>query len=321
MERRIIGLPPGFRDLLLEDAETNRRIENVFAGEFSSAGYHEILPSGVEFLDVYARGSRSAKDRCFKFFDREDNLLALRADFTPAVARIVVAHLHELPPPVRLWYSGSVFRRADMQRGQYHEFGQIGAELIGVNNVASDAEVLSLALRGLTGAGVADACVHVNHAGIFRGIVGRLGLDAEAQALVRSEIDRKDVRALGTRLEQLGIEEPAREEVRILSKCVGGTDVLTTALEAIRNPQSHSAILELSRLAAAVPQWSDRIVFDLTEIDEMEYYSGCMFTFYSPSHTGELGKGGRYDGLLEEFGADLPAVGFSLSVDHIRESL
>jgi ATP phosphoribosyltransferase regulatory subunit len=46
-----------------------------------------------------------------------------------------------------------------------------------------------------------------------------------------------------------------------------------------------------------------------------------MFTFFSPSHSGELGKGGRYDSLLKEFGADLPAVGFSLSLDRISECL
>jgi ATP phosphoribosyltransferase regulatory subunit len=44
-----------------------------------------------------------------------------------------------------------------------------------------------------------------------------------------------------------------------------------------------------------------------------------MFTLFSPRLSGELGKGGRYDALLKEFGADLPAVGFSFSMDRLVE--
>jgi ATP phosphoribosyltransferase regulatory subunit len=57
----------------------------------------------------------------------------------------------------------------------------------------------------------------------------------------------------------------------------------------------------------------------LTEIDEMEYYTGVMVTFFSPRLTAELGKGGRYDTLLREFGAEAPAVGFSFSMDRLVE--
>ena len=319
MDMNIVGLPPGFRDLLFEEAETRRRIENGFASVFESAGYREIVPSGVEFLEVYSRGKQGAKERSFKFLDRDDNVLALRADFTPGVARIVAGRLRELPRPVKIWYSGAVFRKADRHRGQFHEFCQIGAELIGVNTVARDAEILDVALKGLTGAGVADACVHVNHAAIFRGIVGALGLDPVSMGRVKSEIDRKDMRGLSARLEQLGVAAPLRTQVHTLSRCVGDAHVLDDAETAIDNEDAARGITELKQLAGLLSSWSDRIVFDLTEIDEMEYYTGTMFTFFSPSHPGELGKGGRYDGLLKEFGVDLPAVGFSMSLDRISE--
>jgi len=321
MERNVIGLPAGFRDLLFEEAETRRRVENGFAAVFSSGGYREIVPSGVEFLDVYGRGNQGVKDRTFKFLDRDDNLLALRADFTPSVARIVAGRLRAGPLPIRLWYSGSVFRKADRHRGQFHEFSQIGAELIGVNSIARDAEVLDVALTCLMGAGVEDACVHVNHAGIFRGIVAALGLDARSLEKVKSAIDRKDMRTLGTRLEQLGVAAPVRSQVNTLSRCVGDAGVLAEASASVANDESLRAIGELVSLSGLLPQWASRIVFDLTEIDELEYYTGAMFNFFSPSHTGELGRGGRYDGLLKEFGADLPAVGFSLSLDRISECL
>ena len=58
---------------------------------------------------------------------------------------------------------------------------------------------------------------------------------------------------------------------------------------------------------------------DLAEIDDLEYYTGVMCTVYSPSLNRELGKGGRYDTLMREFGRDLPAIGFSLSLDALLE--
>jgi ATP phosphoribosyltransferase regulatory subunit len=321
MSRTITGPPHGFRDLVFGEAENRRRIERKFAPLFAAGGYREIIPSSVEMMDVYTRGNQSVGERTFRFLDRDDNLLALRGDFTPSIARIVAGRPGDFAFPVKAWYCGSVFRKADRNRGLFQEFCQIGAERIGLNTIAQDAELVGIALQGLTRSGVADACVHVNHAGIFRGIVAALGLDDAARARVKSTIDRKDMRALGAKLAELGIGPGPRSQVDVLARCVGNATVLETAAGALNNRESDAALGELATLAVLLADWRERVVFDLTEIDEMEYYTGCMFTFFSPSHTGELGKGGRYDGLLREFGADLPAVGFSLSVDRISECL
>jgi ATP phosphoribosyltransferase regulatory subunit len=319
MDGNIVGLPAGYRDFMFRDAESRRRIENEFAAVFSAAGFRELIPSSVEYLDLYARGNQGVRERAMRFLDRDDNLLALRADFTPAVARIVAAHLNEMPRPLLAWYSGPVFRKTDRHRGQYKEFTQIGAELIGGDPLSGDAEVLGVALDCLTKSGFPDACVHVNHAGIFRGLVNSLGLGETHLAEVRSAIDRKDMRALGARLEELGVTKTVREQVNALSRCVGDARALEAAASSIGNSESRDAIASLESLAARLPRWQERIIYDLTEIDEMEYYTGVMFTFLSPAHSAELGRGGRYDTLMREFGADLPAVGFSFSMDRLGE--
>ena len=319
MERNVIGLPAGHRDFLFEEAELRRRIEKEFSSVFSAAGFREIVPSTVEFLDLYARGNQGIRDRAIRFLDREDNLLALRADFTPAVARLVAAHLGELPHPVRLWYSGSVFRKTDRHRGQYREFSQIGAELVGGDPGGADGEILDVALQCLTRSGYPDACVHVNHAGIFRGLVNSLGLGQPELAEVRSAIDRKDMRALSARLEELGVDGSVRAQVHALSRCVGDSRALAGVASTIDNNESRVAIASLESLASRLPRWRERIIFDLTEIDELEYYTGVMFTFLSPAHAIEVGRGGRYDSLMREFGVDLPAVGFSFSMDRLGE--
>ena len=319
MGEKTIGLPAGFRDLVFDTAERRRRVENEFASVLGAASYREIVPSTVEYLDLYARGNQGARDRAIRFLDRDDALLALRADFTPAVARIVAGRLPDLRPPVRVWYSGPVFRKTGRHSAQYREFAQIGAELIGGTPAAADAEILDVAMECLMKSGLPDASVHVNHAGIFRGLVNSLGLEPPQLAEIRSAIDRKDMRALDGRLEELGVHGSVRAQVGALSRCIGDERALEEAAGSLGNDESRAAIAALESLAGALPRWKGRVVYDLTEIDEMEYYTGVMFTFLSASRSVELGRGGRYDTLMREFGTDIPAVGFSFSMDTLGE--
>lgn len=316
-----IGLPAGFRDILFDEATARRRIESTFAAVLAQRGYREIVPSGVEFLDVYARGNQSVKDLTFKFLDRDDNLLALRADFTPAIARIVAAGALGEDQPYRLWYAGSVYRKADLHRGRFHEFRQIGAELIGLPDTGGDVEILSTAMACLDEAGLRDVQLHVNHAGVFRGLIGSLGLTGEGLRKVKTEIDHKDMRRVTARLERQGVDQGVRDQLEAVCRCVGGVDTLEATANIVTNEETRQAIGSLLQLWEGLSPWKDRIIFDLTEIDEMEYYTGIMCAFFSPRLSSELGRGGRYDALVQEFGRPLPAVGFSFAVDGLAELL
>ncbi len=317
MGKSSIGLPTGFRDVAFDEARSRRAIERQFAEVFDKQGFGEVSPSGVEYLDVYTRGRQSIKEFTFKFLDRDDNLLALRADFTPAIARVVASGVLGEDVPYRLWYCGNVFRKADVHRGKFHEFRQIGAELLGANSIERDAEILSTALECLAAAGIREVYLHLNHAGIFRGIIKALDLDPEALRQVKTEIDRKDMRRVAARLQGFGVAPEVQRQVNEICRCVGTKEDLRAARTAIHNQEAAAAIDELLELASRLSPWTENIVFDLTEIDEMEYYTGVMFGFFSSRVSTELGKGGRYDSLLQEFGRPMPAVGFSFSVDNL----
>lgn len=317
MARSSPALPSGFRDLIFVEADRRRTAEATLAGVFASAGYGEVRPSTIEYMDTYALGKQSIGDRAFKFLDREDHLLALRADFTPAVARIVSTRLRNSPGAQRFWYSGDVFRRPDPKRGSYSEFWQVGAELIGTNGAAGDTEIIDLAMRCLDGLGCSDVRIHINHTDIFRGVIEALRLDDPARERVKTFIDHKDARGLADQLRNLGAAPDTERQLQILARCIGDASVLDTADRAMTRPESRAAISHLRSLGQSLRQWEERIVYDLTEIDEMEYYTGTMFAFFSAKNHRELGNGGRYDTLLGEFGVDLPAVGFSFAMDAV----
>jgi ATP phosphoribosyltransferase regulatory subunit len=257
------------------------------------------------------------KELTFKFLDREDNLLALRADFTPAIARVVSNGVLGEDVPYRIWYCGNVFRKADVHRGKFHEFRQIGAELLGINSIERDVEILQVALECLAAAGMKNVQLHLNHAGIFRGIIKALELDPEALRQVKTEIDRKDMRRVAARLQDFGVAPSVQKQVNAICRCVGTRDDLCETRAAIDNQEAAAAMDELIDLASRLSSWNENIVFDLTEIDEMEYYTGVMFAFFNSRVSTELGKGGRYDSLLQEFGRAMPAVGFSFSMDNL----
>jgi len=319
MDTTFAALPPGFRDLAFEDAASRRTKETMLAGMFSAREYREVLPSGIEFLDVYTRGNQSISERAFKFLDREDRLLALRADFTPAVARMVATRFGLDREVLRIWYSGNVFRRTEARNGGYAETWQVGAELIGEGSLELDCEIILLALECLSALGMESAGVHINHAGVFRGILNALDLPETARDRLKSEIDHKDARSLANHLEELGVSAAISEQVHVLARCIGGVDVLGEAAAVLRHEESQNAIAHLQAVAEQLGTMRERVTFDLTEIDELEYYTGIMFTLFSPVRRSPLGMGGRYDALLRAFGSDRPAVGFSLFMDNILE--
>lgn len=312
-----LGLPPGFRDILFDEAKTRRMVEGKLAGVFEQRGYREVVPSAIEFVDLYTRGKQSVKDRVYRFLDRQDNLVALRADFTPAVARILSTRASSVEPPVKVWYVGSVFRKVEPEQGRFSEITQVGAELLGTNSISTDAEIIDTAMSCLSALGIDAVQVHINHAGVFRGIVEAMDLDKAALLSVTSELDRKDTRALATRLQELEVPGDVQEQLRALTGLIGGIEVLETAQTKIRNEKSRKALADLEKLSTTLTAWKDVLCYDLTEIDEMEYYTGIMFKFFSPKLRTELGGGGRYDGLMHDLGLRMPAVGFSFSLESL----
>jgi len=220
--------------------------------------------------------------------------------------------------PLRIFYSGSIVRRPDPARATPAESWQAGAELIGAGEGEADSAIIDLALRAVEAIGIRGAKIHLNHAGILGGLIEEMRLDEQALVAVQGDIDRKDARGLAQRLRTLGVEDRIQRQVQSVSHCTGGLDVLKRVASAVTAPRASAALKSLFRLYEQLPRWQDQITFDLTERDDLEYYTGVMFSIVHPKASQELGKGGRYDGLLPAFGLDLPAIGFSLWTDRLR---
>src|SRR5437667_6633047 len=191
-------LPKGAKIYLPDEAAQKRRVEAELLGVFRKWGYRDIVTSAYEYFDVVSQGTdQDLQERMFKMVDRESGrLLALRADVTPQIARIVATRMREEPKPLRLAYLTNVFRYDEPHVGRYREFYQAGVELVGLPNAEGDAEMIAMTVEGLGALELTRFQIDVGQADFFRGILEDLGLDESRARELRSAPGRKDVSAL-----------------------------------------------------------------------------------------------------------------------------
>ena len=141
--------PRGTYDLLPEGAELRREIVDAAANVVEGAGYGQIETPVFEETDLFVRGVGEATDivrkEMYTFTDRGERSLTLRPEGTAPVCRAYLEHgMHKLPQPVKLWYTGPMFRYEAPQAGRFRQHSQIGAEAIGSDDPAVDAESIDL---------------------------------------------------------------------------------------------------------------------------------------------------------------------------------
>ncbi|HYR27429.1 MAG TPA: ATP phosphoribosyltransferase regulatory subunit [Thermoanaerobaculia bacterium] len=137
--------PTGARPLLIEETARRRRIESRFVGMLEGAGFAEVVLPIIDFSEPYtAVTDRGAARHSYRFVDRDGELVTLRSDFTPMVARALAPAITASDLPLRVFYRGDVVRCESTRLGANRELFQIGAELIGDGSLDADREVLRL---------------------------------------------------------------------------------------------------------------------------------------------------------------------------------
>lgn len=316
MTQRQLFTPKGVRDYLPQEAAWRREMEGRIHQVFRSYGYQEVVTPTVENLALFGRSNDPDDTQIYRFIDRDGELIALRPDMTTPIARVVAAHLHNEPLPIRLSYFGNLFRYADPQAGRQREFTQAGVELLGSARPEADAEVVTLAYRALEAAGLRDFRLDIGHVGFMQEVLNQAQLSHENEEAIKKALIHKDL----VHLEQLvaaHVNDPNLRRILCgLEDLRGGPEILKQAAgllaaESIPALANLTAIYEQLRSAGL----EDRITLDLSMVKSMDYYTGMVFEGYSRELGYYLCSGGRYDGLLGEFGCALPATGFALGMD------
>src|SRR5882757_7778439 len=137
-------IPPGSRDILPDEMRELRALQAKMAAVFEGFGYGEVATPTIEYDEVLSRGDERGAPAAHRFFDEAGDLLAMRADMTVPIARLVANRFGEAELPLRFFYNARAFRAVRPQRGQTREFFQAGVELIGADAPGGTIEVVQV---------------------------------------------------------------------------------------------------------------------------------------------------------------------------------
>ena len=315
------ALPPGVTALLFDEAVKRRRFEEIAVAAFEERAFSEVVLPILDYFEPYeALCTPKLREELYRFVDRDGELLALRGDFTPMLARLLAPLLDSLELPLRLFYRGDLVRYQEERPGRLREYYELGAELLGVSGEEADEEMLELFLRLLTSERVP---MREGRSGVrvILGFAGALDVllkaapaenrDQLAHAVARRE--RRVAAATSPSLLQV-VEEGVPGEAEVLGEAAAQNLRHLAALCARVQERFDTAEVALSiDLAEFAEDFVDPGLVEASA--RRPYYDGLVFRAYFESGAQTIGRGGRYDRLFRRLSTDLGAVGFSISVD------
>jgi len=309
----------GARDLLPDDMERFRQVEDAFRKSCLSWGYREIRTPTLEYIHLFtAAGTLTPAmlGRVYSFLDWDGwggERVVLRPDGTIPAARLYSENL-SAQKVARLYYITNVFAFEETG-AENREKWQCGVELLGDCDRTSDTEVITLALEIARSLRLPGVDLRLSHAGILKALIAELKLNADARAALLDEIleghwqaftsvkskNRQVLDALSTLMELKG------KSSGFLANLKAMPAISKTVKKEIDSFAEVTALLDSMGIGYAI---------DFTSIRGFEYYTGLCFKITSGGS--RICSGGRYDNLISLVGGrDIPACGFAFYLDAI----
>lgn len=325
MKYKKILTPDGFDDCLHINFTHKNNIEVKLHNVFNSYGFNRIKSPALEYIDVFNnKGSMNLKD-IFKFIDKDGEILALKPDITPSIARIVANNFNENEIPYRLCYIDNTFAQKRNYHGKAREITQAGVELIGIDSIKSDSEIILLAINSLLEAGLSNFKIEIGNVKFLQGILSDLNLHDDQVEVIQELIIKGDFAQVSNYINSI---ENCLEDIYIeffdnLFLFNGQYELIEKAKKYAKNETS---LLALDRLLSIYEFLvdagvSEYVNFDLSMIGHFDYYTGLIFHGYTKGIEYSIIDGGRYDNLINNFGIDLPAIGFAIKVDGLLSGI
>jgi histidyl-tRNA synthetase len=297
----------GTREFYPDEMAVRKWLYGIIEEVSDSFGYQEYDGPFIEKIDLYAAksGAELVKEQAFVFADRGGDLVTLRPELTPSLARMVAAKQNALVYPLRWWSFGNFWRYEKPQKGRTREFFQWNIDLIGANSPEADAEIIAICATFLKRAGVSAKQINikVNHRKLMESKIIEAGLPLGRKKEIFHLIDR--------------VDKISRDEWKKAGFDLGLTEVQVEFLLALINDQElWKQSPELVRIFTALEQLgvSAYVSFDPRIIRGLDYYTGTVFEAWDVGGDGRavLG-GGHYDNLVADVGGSpLAGVGFAM---------
>ncbi len=298
----------GTRDFYPKDMAIQRYIFDTWSKTAELFGYERYDASILEPSELYkskgAENEEMVNEQTYTFIDRGDREVTLRPEMTPTVARMIAGKRRELSLPAR-WYSiPNLFRYERPQRGRLREHWQLNCDMFGVDDVASDVEIIALAYRILSDFGATPDTfgIKINHRAALNAHLARFSITDEARIrAVTSVIDKK--------------AKVSAEEFATMLNAAAGCNLTL--------PEEASAEVE-AILDGLKALGITNAMYDPSIVRGFNYYTGTVFEVFDTSSENNraLLGGGRYDNLTGMFDTEaVTGIGFGMGDVTMRDFL
>ncbi len=198
-----IGALRGMRDVFSEEYARYRAIQDCLERHLRLRNYVAVDTPILENTELYLR--KSGEDIAARLyeFDFKSRRLSLRPELTASILRAYVESLQDEPLPLRIQYSGPVFRYEKPQQHRYRQFTVSGAELLGARGPRADAEILRLACSGLERLGIREYTLTIGNTALLEGFLNRLGLRKQLVNYLLRNMENLRKRGVESLLESL----------------------------------------------------------------------------------------------------------------------
>ncbi|HJE15652.1 MAG TPA: histidine--tRNA ligase [Lapidilactobacillus dextrinicus] len=310
--------PKGTADILPAEAKKWQYVENIAQEVFETYNYHEIRTPIFESYDVFERSSGESSDvvskEMYDFHDKGDRHIALRPEGTAGVVRAYVENKlfgPEQVKPYKVYYHGPMFRYERPQSGRQRQFHQIGVEAFGSTSPDLDVETIAMAMQLLARLNLTDMHLVINSLGDAQ------TQEAYHQALVDYLTPLKD---------ELSADSKRRlttNPLRILDSKDAHDQELVAQAPTILDFLSEDSAKHFEAVKAGLTSLGIDYEIDNTMVRGLDYYTNTIFEImvtspaFNNTEMTAIG-GGRYDGLVKEFGGpDEPGIGFGIGVERL----
>jgi histidyl-tRNA synthetase len=292
----------GARDFYPDDKRLQKYMFWILRSVVERFGYQEYDAPVLESFDIYAAksGQELVNDQLYWFEDRGGRKVAIRPEMTPTLSRMVAAKRQELAYPLRLYSIPNLWRYERPQRGRLREHWQLNVDLIGADGLTADAEIIQIADTVLKAFGSDPVHYRIN-------INSRQAMIAAMKEFELEEDELKRAYQIVDKMPKISDDEFEKLLVEHLSE--PKAKKLLTYLKSENPPDNVKTLLKILASSGVKAYYEPSVVRGL------EYYTDIVFEVFAthPELNRAMFGGGRYDGLVEMFGAQsVPMVGFGM---------
>lgn len=323
----------GMRDFLPKEFALRQQVLATIQKTYEQYGFTRIETPSVENIELLTSKQGGDNEKLiFKILKRgeklenatEDSLcdLGLRYDLTVPLARFYSNNSGKLPAVFKAIQMDNVWRADRPQRGRFRQFVQCDIDIIGEETKLAETELITATMHALANLGFNDVTVRLSDRRLLNALAEHCGFAPEQKNSVFIALDKLDkIGPDGVLAEVEDIaSDKARPFVDLLNKITQSDNPFQTCVDELGADLPEEVARNVADILYAANRTvkNGKVVFDVTLVRGMGYYTGTIYEISVAGMSGSVGGGGRYDKMIGKMtGTDVPACGFSIGFERI----